>query len=145
MDGTLTPAVLWMLLGSLLSILADIIPGFNSWFDSRTKNVKRWVMLTLLLVVSGAIFGLNCWVVSAPYIVKYVQVACTEAGFLDLVVAFVYTIVGNQAAFLLLPKVTKRNLVPGETFTVDEWAGLPAERKQAILDFWYKENKSPPF
>jgi hypothetical protein len=112
MNGEISPAVLWMIVGAVFSIVADIFPGFSTWFETKSKNVKRWVMLSLLLAVSGAIFGLNCWVVTAPIIVKYVLVTCSEAGFLDLVEVFVLTIIGNQAAFLLLPKVAKRSVPP---------------------------------
>jgi hypothetical protein len=104
----MSPEILWMICGGVVSILTDIVPGYSAWFDGLAKNYKRLFMIAVLLAISGSILALNCWDFAAPLVQKYVAVECSEAGILDFIEIFVLAVVGNQATFLIAPKAQRK-------------------------------------
>lgn len=85
--------------GVVLSLAFSYIPGVKTWYDSLTGDMKRGVMALALLVVAGAIFGLACAEVSG-----LILVTCDQAGALEIVKAFIYALMANQATYLLTPR-----------------------------------------
>jgi len=87
--------------GVVLSLVFSYFPGLSKWYDGLASNVKRLVMLGLILVVAGAYFGLSCtsWAADLG-----IDLACTEDGFKAVVLAFVQILIANQATYLASPK-----------------------------------------
>ena len=95
---TLTPDMLAAFAGVVLSLLFSYVPGMNVWFAGLTGQVKRLIMLALLALVAGAIFGLGCaGIVSAG-------ATCDNAGVVQIVWLFVLAMIGNQSMYLATPQ-----------------------------------------
>ncbi len=105
----ITSPMLFMISGVVLSLLADLIPWWKTWFAELDGFRKRWVMITLLFITSVSIVSLSCWEPTQAVIIKYVVVECSEAGIIQVVEAFIYAAVGNQSTFLLSPTAGNRN------------------------------------
>jgi hypothetical protein len=86
-----------LIAGILLSLGFSYVPGLNAKFASLAGETKRLIMLGLLLVVSGAVFGLSCANI-------FPTVSCDQAGALGLVEVFVLAAIANQTAFMLSPQ-----------------------------------------
>lgn len=84
--------------GAFLSVLFAYIPGFANWFKPLGNEVKRLIMLGLLVAVAGTVYGLSC----AGY---WDAVTCDEKGLTGLVIALITAIVANQGTYAILPKV----------------------------------------
>ncbi len=108
MGALLTSTTLALMAGMVISILADLVPGWTGWYASRTPIAKRWVMIAVLGITSVVIVSLSCWEPTQLLIAKYVVVECSEAGIIQVVEVFVYALVGNQGMFLLSPTTGKR-------------------------------------
>ena len=100
---TVTGAVLAMIVGGILSLASDLLPKFKDWFGELENYQKRWVTILLNLIVAIALVLLSCWEATAVLIGKYVVITCTEAGIIQVVEVFVFSIMGSQATFLLAP------------------------------------------
>lgn len=96
----MTAENLSMYAGVLLSLIFSYLPGVNSWYDTRASDVKRLLMLAILAVTAGAIFGLAC----AGY---WAGVVCDQTGAVALVKLFIAAVIANQATFLVSPKPAK--------------------------------------
>jgi hypothetical protein len=94
----MSPETLASLAGILLSLLFSYIPGFATWYDPLSPNLKRLIMLALLALVSGGSFALACanW--------PDVSATCDQAGAIDLTRAFIAAMIANQTAYALSPK-----------------------------------------
>ena len=99
--------LLYGLIGAAISILSDVVPGFKTWFAGLEPNKRRLVMVVFLLFASLGIIFLSCWSVSAHFIANYITLPCTEAGFLAVLEAFFFALLGNQSTFLIKPKKKK--------------------------------------
>ena len=84
--------------GVVLSLLFSYIPGLRTWYAGLVTETKQLIMLGLLVVVTGAVFGLSC----GGYIDS---VACDKNGVISLIVMLVTGIVANQGAYLITPAV----------------------------------------
>jgi hypothetical protein len=93
----MTAEQLIVILGSVLALLFAYIPGFANWFNPLEATVKRLIMLGLLAIITGAVFGLSCaGILSA--------VTCDQKGAVALVTAFIYAVIANQSVFAILPE-----------------------------------------
>lgn len=99
MEFELSPEKLTMIAGVVLSLLFSYIPGLHDWFDGFAKEAKRLIMLALLALTTGAVFGLAC----AGIITG---IACTQTGAVDVVWAFFLAIVANQSMYSISPRVS---------------------------------------
>lgn len=99
MEFHLSPEVLSMIAGAVLSLLFSYIPGMRAWFDQFVPEAKRLIMLVLLALTTGAVFGLSC----AGIITG---LACTQAGAVDLIWAFFLAVIANQSAYSITPQVS---------------------------------------
>jgi hypothetical protein len=86
-----------VVLGAVLAVLFAYIPGFASWFNPLEATVKRLIMLVMLAVITGAVFGLSCAGLLGA-------VTCDRSGAIALVTAFVYAVIANQGMFAILPE-----------------------------------------
>ena len=92
---------LLIVLGAVISLLFSYVPGLASWYQPLDETKKRLIMLGLLAVIAGAVFGISCWGI-------FSWVKCTQEGLLGLVTAFVFAAMANQATSSLSPKVGLR-------------------------------------
>lgn len=103
----LSPEVFYGLLGAFLAIVNDLIPGYNVWFKKLEDNQKKYLILSYLFIIAFIILGLNCWSLTSALMLRFIPVACTEAGIFDFVTIFFSALVGSQAVFLIKPKSKK--------------------------------------
>lgn len=98
MEFTLTPGILSVIAGVVLSLAFSYIPGLRKQFNRLNGTWKRLVMLCVLVVSTLAIYGLVCAGILTG-------LACNRAGAIDLAWAFVQAMIANQATFQISPKV----------------------------------------
>ena len=69
-----------LITGTLLSLLFSYVPEIHDWFSNFEPTRKRLIMLGLLLLVSGSIYGFSCmgWALEWG-----VTIACNNAGLLS--------------------------------------------------------------
>jgi len=90
---------LLIIAGVILSLAFSYVPGLASWYNLKDDTVKRLIMLGLIAVTAGAVFGLSCadlWVDPA---------ICTKDGGLSLLTAFFLALMANQGVNSISPKV----------------------------------------
>jgi len=102
----MSPEILAGAAAIVLSLLFSYVPGFGSWYQPLKADIKRLIMVGLLLVVAGASFGLACagWAVVEG-------LACTSQGAFGLVKVFVAALIVNQAVYAVSPQNTKQREV----------------------------------
>ena len=101
----LTSQDLAMIAGVILSLIFSYVPKVSDWYAKRTPTEKRLIMAVLLLAVAAGAFGLSCAEI-------VVSVACTRAGAMGLVYAFITALIANQATYAISPRRAKRAGVP---------------------------------
>jgi hypothetical protein len=88
---------IYLLAGSVLSLIFSYVPGASDWFNTFDATRKRLVMLILLAVVTGAIYAGACTGL-------WDTVPCTQAGIMQLAQAFFAALIANQATYLISPE-----------------------------------------
>ncbi len=88
--------------GVLLSLVFEYFPKVGAWFNSKSDNVQRGIILGSGLVTVLAAFGLSCLdaVGGLPW-------ACSSFGLANAVAAFIAYIMASQSTYLVLPKRSK--------------------------------------
>lgn len=84
--------------GVVLSLSFTYLPGLKAWFDQLTSQGKSLVMLALLGIVAGSIFGLSC-----ANVLGYVT--CDNEGAYKALTIFINALVANQGAYLVTRKL----------------------------------------
>jgi hypothetical protein len=103
MEGQFSAVFLWVLVGGIVSLIADYVPKFNTWFTGLVPNAQRAWMAGFLLLTSAALVALSCYEATATILVRYVVIECDKGGILAVVEVFVFALIGNQATFLITP------------------------------------------
>jgi len=83
--------------GVVLSLFFSYVPGLNAKFAALAPEWKRLIMLGLLAVVAGAVYGLSCTGV-------WRWVECDTEGAKLLIKAFIVAVVTNQGIFTISPQ-----------------------------------------
>lgn len=83
-----------------LSLLFSYIPGLRTWYAGMGDEIKRLIMLGLLVVVSALFYGLGCWGIFKT------DVVCDQSGLIVMLRYLLVAIVSNQSTYLISP-VTK--------------------------------------
>ncbi len=87
-----------MIAGAILSLAFSYVPGLSGKYEQLAAEQKRLIMLALVVIVAGVIYGLSC----AGLADKLgLSVACDEAGLIGLVRAVLLTAVANQGTYAL--------------------------------------------
>ena len=94
----LTSELLVSLAGIVLSLLFSYIPGLRVWFAALTSEKKQLIMLGLLVLVTGGVFGLGCAGILD------IGLACDKGGVIAIVKLLVAGIIANQATYLISPQ-----------------------------------------
>lgn len=83
-----------------LALAAAYLPGFSTWFQSLSGEVKRLLMAGLLAAIAGAAFGLACagggWAAGLG-----LELACDAPGAWGLARAYLAALLANQATYSL--------------------------------------------
>ncbi len=92
-----TDITLSALAGMLLSLGMEYIPGIAPRYEALAPVQKRLVMLLLLVVTAGALFGISC-----ADLMAYVE--CTARGIMELLGMIGVAIGVNQGTYMLTKK-----------------------------------------
>lgn len=93
-----TSAAIAVILGAVISLLFSYVPGLSVWFAGLKTEIKQLVMAGLMLVVTGAAFGLVC----AGIIQS--TTTCDKTGLIQVVFVFIQALMANQATYALSPQ-----------------------------------------
>jgi hypothetical protein len=98
-----------MAAGVLLSLAFSYIPGLQTWYEALTGTEKRLLMLGLLVLVSGGVFGLACldWSKFFGLPTGNPPMTCDAPGAGVLIRALILAVIANQAAYQISPKVVQ--------------------------------------
>ncbi|MBN1535959.1 MAG: hypothetical protein JW908_04445 [Anaerolineales bacterium] len=88
--------------GAVISLAFSYVPGLKGAWDNLTSEIKRLVMAGLMAVVAVAVFGLSCAGLLESFI-PGAQLACGQAGAIELIKAFISALVVNQAIYSVSP------------------------------------------
>ena len=92
-----------LIAGTFLSLIFSYIPGAKDWFMQFEPEVKRLIMLGLILISSAVGFGLSClgWGFDLG-----INLSCDQSGLLGLVQQIVIAIIANQSIYAISPHRT---------------------------------------
>ena len=96
MDEKFVGEILVAGVGLLLSVLFKYFPKLNVWYAGLGKELKRLIMIAVLVVVALIMYGASC-------IQIWSGVTCTGEGFVELFGVVIIIATGNQLGYLLLP------------------------------------------
>lgn len=99
----MTPELLTVILGAILSLCASYLPGFSTWYEALETIPKRQVMAAGLLLIGVVVFVVSC----AGYASQIgVTLTCDLAGGWIMVKAILSALSVNQATYLITRKPT---------------------------------------
>jgi hypothetical protein len=97
----MTAEGLALIAGSVLSLVFSYVPGLNARFAAKSAEVKRLIMLGLLVAVGAAIAGIACSGFGADL---GVEVTCDRVGLVGLLTAVGLAAIANQTTYNVSPK-----------------------------------------
>lgn len=98
----MTPEILATIAGILLSLAFSYVPKLNTWYAAQLDEYKKLIMLGLIVLVAAGAYGLSCAGLLGP--LYGVEIACDQAGVLQLVMAVVAAAIANQTTYKLTPQ-----------------------------------------
>lgn len=90
-----------LIAGTVLSLLFSYLPGVRAWFMPLDPQVKRLLMLGIIILSASTIFGLACFGWGAEFGITLV---CSQKGLLNLVQQVVLAIIANQGIYAISPR-----------------------------------------
>ena len=90
----MTDNVIASLAGALLALLFGYAPGVRPWYEALEPTRKALVMLVLLAVAAGVLYGAACYTPLGA-----AGITCDEAGLWTVVRLFLAALVANQATY----------------------------------------------
>jgi uncharacterized YccA/Bax inhibitor family protein len=102
-----------LIAGTFLSLIFSYIPGARNWFMQFSPEIKRLIMLALIILSGCIVYGLACleWAMEWG-----VTLSCDQAGLLGLVEQIVIAIIANQNIYAISPH--HNNINPDHLETV---------------------------
>lgn len=93
----LSPELIASVAGILLSLAFSYIPGLRVKWAAVDPDKQRLIMLGLVVLVAGGIFGLGCanWLI--------VNLSCDQAGIQKLVGIIIVALIANQSIYAISP------------------------------------------
>ena len=95
----LTPATVAVALAGLVSILATVVPSFNTWFAAKTEETKQSIMAIATAVIAVGLYVLAC----TPSL-GFTYVSCPVGGWWSLLSVIVLSWTANQGTDRIIPK-----------------------------------------
>jgi hypothetical protein len=87
--------------GTTLSLIFSYIPGARSWFDGYSPEIRRLLMLALLVCSACIIYGLSCLGWAAEWGIPLV---CDRSGLIGLIEQLILAIIANQSIYAITPR-----------------------------------------
>ncbi len=87
----LTPALIAMVLGAVISLIASYVPGFRTRWAGLASDAKQAIMGVAMIVIGIVVYVLAC----TP-VFQFTVVACPAGGFWTLVGIIFGALTGNQ-------------------------------------------------
>lgn len=103
----MTSTMLIVFAGALLSLLFEYFPYLEGWYEKQLPQTKRLVMLLMLMLSAGVLYGFSClgWL---PSLWSEVVIVCSKSGAESLVYALILAVTANQSVHGLLKKRSDR-------------------------------------
>ena len=101
MDKVFSAEDISMAAGVLLSLGFSYVPNLKGKFSALSPTRKRLVMLALLVLVTGGVFGLTCLGAESGS-------SCDQNSAWGLLRALILAIIANQSAYSLSPRPDAR-------------------------------------
>jgi hypothetical protein len=92
--------------GTLLSLIFSYVPGIHNSYSNLESTIKRLIMLGLLLVVSGSIYGLSCLGWAQEW---GMAITCNQSGLMALIRQTLIAIIANQSVYAISPQNKNSN------------------------------------
>jgi membrane protein YdbS with pleckstrin-like domain len=83
----------------VLSLFFSYIPGLNTWFAKQVEEIKKSIMLILLLIVAVAVFVLQC------FSILDASLTCDKQGAVQLTWIFLSAVIANQSTYKITPQL----------------------------------------
>jgi len=89
-----------LIAGAALSLAFSYIPGLHERFAALDPTHKRLVMLALLVLSAGAVYGLSClgWGLAWG-----VVLTCDRSGLAGLLEQLLLAVIANQGVYAITP------------------------------------------
>jgi hypothetical protein len=97
----MTAENLSLVAGTTLSLVFSYVPGAKSWFEGFDPEIRRVIMLALLVCSAGFVYGLSClgWAVEWG-----IALYCDRSGLFGLIEQLVLAIIANQSIYAITPR-----------------------------------------
>jgi hypothetical protein len=89
-----------LIAGTVLSLMFSYLPGARNWYDQFSPEVKRSIMLGLILLSGGIVYGLSCLGWGTEWGIAPI---CNETGLMGLIEQVVIAIIANQSIYAISP------------------------------------------
>ncbi|PKN85429.1 MAG: hypothetical protein CVU46_10990 [Chloroflexi bacterium HGW-Chloroflexi-8] len=110
-----TSESLALILGAVTSLVFSYAPGLNAWFASKTDEVKRLIMLGLMVVITGSIYGLAC-----GNIIVVNEFVCGQKSLLQFISILISAVIANQGTYKISPQIRSVAAIKLETTIVQD-------------------------
>jgi hypothetical protein len=106
MEDAMTAEQLSAIAGAILSLVFSYVPGIYKKYQPLSEEIKRLIMLALLVLTCTGIYALACtsW---GAYL--YSTVTCDQPGLFQLIWSLVLAIMANQSTYRISPRVRGLN------------------------------------
>jgi hypothetical protein len=91
--------------GTVLSLTFSYVPGARSWFERFEPEIKRLIMLVLLVVTACIVYGLSCLGWASDW---GISLNCDRSGLLGLIEQLVIAIIANQSIYAISPRKNRK-------------------------------------
>jgi hypothetical protein len=105
---TMSAESISLIAGTSLSLIFSYIPGAKDWFMQFNPQIKRLILLGLIILSSLSVFGIAClgWGLDWG-----ISLSCDRSGFLGLLEQVIIAIIANQGVYAITPR-SKVNCSP---------------------------------
>lgn len=93
--------------GAFWSLFFQLVPGVTPWFEAKTSQVKQLIMLGVLALATAAIIVASCYIPTLPAVIT-----CDDVGITAALVAFVFSVIGNQSTHSMVKHALPTTGVP---------------------------------
>jgi len=100
-----------LIAGTVLSLIFSYIPGAKRWYLQFNGQAKRLIMLGLIGLSAGVIFGLSCLGWGSEF---GITLSCDQAGLFGLVRQVVLAVIANQGIYAISPHTTSKPTIQSE-------------------------------
>ena len=96
---TISPELIVIIAGGLLSIIFTYSPKLNTWFASKSEDFKKLTMLVLMVLTTIVVFILGC-----ASILPLNNFVCDQQTAITFVYYLILAIMSNQGVYKVSPQ-----------------------------------------